>query len=473
MTAVGEPRLLSFRGNVLFGVSLVILILLALVSRRDQAEYRAAQQELENVRSTLQANSALLSKVTDAETGQRGYLLTGKQAYLKPYLDAVRHLDAGIVRLRNLAANQPYLRGAVAELIPLVHEKMEELKLSILVRGQRGAGPALELVNTDKGHEVMNRLRAVSEEIETAGQTRSGEIYSELTARAAMSRKEIAIGCVALFLLVATGALQIARDMARQRRLVLELAASEERYRKLASELEARVRQRTKELEDSNRELESFSYSVSHDLRAPLRAISGFSHMLDERAGPHLDPEEHELLGRMMNAARRMSELIDDLLKLSRTGRAPLDRMELSLTGLVQTIVLDLRQSHPEHPVQTVIAENVRVSADPRLLRTALENLLENAWKFTRRTPDPRVEFGVQANGDVPVYYVRDNGAGFNMEHAANLFAPFQRLHSAREFEGTGIGLATVQRIIQRHGGRVWAEAKPDQGATFYFTLSN
>jgi len=473
MSQIRETRLLSSRGSVMLGASLIILVLLTMIFRRDQAEYRAAEQELELVRSTLDANSGILSAVTEAETGERGFLLTGKEEYLKPYRDALTHLDADITRLQKLADRQPHVQGKVAELIPLVREKMAELKLSIIVRGQRGAGPALGLLNTNKGHELMNHLRVVSKAIETAEQARSREVYNKLTNWAARARLEISIGCVALFLLVAAGVFFTMRDMTRQQRLMMELSAGEERYRKLANELDARVRQRTQELEDSNRNIESFSYSVSHDLRAPLRAISGFSQMLAEQAGPRLNENEAELLNRTIAAAARMGELIDDLLRLSRTGRAPLERTDVSLTEMVRTIFTELRQRYPKRVVEAVVAEDMRASADPRLLRTALENLLDNAWKFTSRRTDSRIEFGMHSNGIRREFFVRDNGAGFSMEHASNLFAPFQRLHSPSEFEGSGIGLATVHRIIQRHGGRIRAEAKPDEGATFYFTLGS
>ena len=473
MNQFGERRLLSSRGSVMLGVSLVILLMLTLIFRRDQAEYRTAEQELELIRSTIDANSGILSAVTEAETGERGFLLTGKGEYLKPYRDALTHLEADIVRLQKLADRQPDVRRKVAELVPLVREKMAELKLSIVVRGQRGAGPAIGLLNTDKGREVMNRLRLVSVEIETVEQARSREVYDKLTNWAARARLEISIGCVALFLLVAAGVFFTMRDMARQRRLMMELSAGEERYRKLANELDARVRRRTEELEDSTRNIESFSYSVSHDLRAPLRAISGFSQMLADQAGPRLNESEAELLNRTIAAASRMGELVDDLLRLSRTGRAPLERSDVSLTDLVRTILTELRQRYPQRVVESVVAEGVRASADPRLLRTALENLLENAWKFTSRRPDSRIEFGVHSNGAGREFFVRDNGAGFSMDHASSLFAPFQRLHSPNEFEGTGIGLATVHRIIQRHGGRIRAVARPEEGATFYFTLGS
>lgn len=225
------------------------------------------------------------------------------------------------------------------------------------------------------------------------------------------------------------------------------------------------------ELDAVNKELESFSYAVSHDLRAPLRAIDGFSQALVEDAGPQLDTASHGHLSRIRQAAQRMGLLIDDLLKLARVTRAELQVGRTDLSATAATIIEELSQTAPERKVDAVIAPGLVVDGDPRLLRVALENLLNNAWKFTDGTAAPRIEFGRTQKGGKPVYFVRDNGAGFDMAHAAKLFGAFQRLHDSKEYPGTGVGLATVQRIIRKHGGQIWAEAAIDRGATFYFTL--
>jgi DNA-binding response OmpR family regulator len=228
------------------------------------------------------------------------------------------------------------------------------------------------------------------------------------------------------------------------------------------------------ELERKNKELEAFSYSVSHDLRAPLRSIDGFSRLLLEHYTPSLDARGRDYLARVRSAAQRMGELIDDMLELSRVGRADLVRKPVDLSALAREVLADLVRKEPERQVEFEIAATPAVSADRRLMRVALDNLLGNAWKFTAKAERPRIEFLAEGahgpEGEV-VYLVRDNGAGFKMDYAAKLFQPFQRLHSEAQFPGTGIGLATVHRIIDRHGGRVWAEAAPDAGATFAFTL--
>jgi two-component system, NtrC family, sensor kinase len=224
------------------------------------------------------------------------------------------------------------------------------------------------------------------------------------------------------------------------------------------------------ELERANQDLESFSYSVSHDLRAPLRAIVGFSEaLLTDQSG--LDETGRNYLLRLRAATRRMSDLIDDLLRLARVSRAPIERQPVNLTAIARDVFTDLCRREPGRHVHLDVEEGLTVAADPRLLTIALENLLGNAWKFTSRRPAASLGIGrVLLEGET-AFYVRDDGAGFDPTRTGKLFQPFQRLHSTSEFEGTGIGLATVKRIVARHGGRIWAESEIDRGATFFFTL--
>jgi two-component system sensor histidine kinase/response regulator len=250
----------------------------------------------------------------------------------------------------------------------------------------------------------------------------------------------------------------------RQARL---LAESEQAALDLA---EARA-ELVRDLEHKNRELESFSYAVSHDLRAPLRRIDSFSRAVLESQSERLDETGRQFLGRVREASQHMSQLIDDVLYLSRVTRANLREQEVDLSGIVTMLLSRLQESEPARVVETKVRPGVVVNGDGQLLRIALENLLENAWKFTGKEPSARIEFGVTQAASEPTYFVRDNGAGFDMTYADRLFGPFQRLHPQRDFPGNGIGLATVQRIVHRHGGRVWAEGLEGQGATFYFTL--
>jgi PAS domain S-box-containing protein len=253
---------------------------------------------------------------------------------------------------------------------------------------------------------------------------------------------------------------KVTRDMTRRRQ-------AEEALRQLNRELQ----ERTLELTQSNKELEAFSYSVAHDLRAPLRSIDGFSQALLEDYSGKLDADGQKYLDYVRESAQQMARLIDDLLTLSQVTRGELRREDVDLTGLARAAVARLQRNEPERRVECVAADGMVVHGDPPLLSVMLENLIGNAWKFTRQRLLARIEVGVQEQNGRRVYFVRDNGVGFDMTYADKLFGVFQRLHSAADFEGTGIGLATVDRIVRRQGGQVWAEGAVGQGATFYFTF--
>jgi PAS domain S-box-containing protein len=245
---------------------------------------------------------------------------------------------------------------------------------------------------------------------------------------------------------------------------------AEEEILRLNLELEQRVQQRTAQLEATNKEMESFSYSVSHDLRAPLRALRGFTEVLLEVHASQLDSRGKDFLRRACAASFQMERLIEDLLKLAQVSRAELQAEEVNLSSLAGDIASELANSDSSRTVQFVVASDCSARGDPRLIRLALDNLLRNSWKFSSKRSDARIEFG-RTNDPESAFFVRDNGAGFDMAYSKRLFGVFQRLHPASEFPGTGVGLATVRRIITRHGGRAWAIGEINQGATFYFTL--
>jgi light-regulated signal transduction histidine kinase (bacteriophytochrome) len=257
-----------------------------------------------------------------------------------------------------------------------------------------------------------------------------------------------------------TGMVRLEKEQAKKDRIAED--DFKEEHRRLVEAVTA--------LEASNEELEAFCYSVAHDLRAPLRGIQGFSQALLEDYSASIDPKGQEHLKRVSAAALRMSELIDDLLTLSRISRGPLVRGPADLTAIATQTAGELARTHGRR-VKTTIQDGLKASADVRLMQIVFENLLGNAWKFTSKIDDPAVQVGSESIDGTVQFFVRDNGAGFDPAYASKLFAPFQRLHSEKEFSGTGIGLATVQRIVRRHGGRVWAHAALNQGAAFYFTL--
>jgi signal transduction histidine kinase len=253
--------------------------------------------------------------------------------------------------------------------------------------------------------------------------------------------------------------------------MLKEIQQRDSALRGAHDELELRVAERTRELLAANRELEAFSYSVSHDLRGPLDALNGFSYVLMQQFGEKLQPNGKELVLQIRAAGKRMRELIDDLLNLSRLTTSGGHPEKVDLSAIARSIAEDLRRSAPERAVEFKIPPVTEAFGDMHLLRIVLDNLLQNSWKYTSGKPKARIEFGSETKDGRLVYFVRDDGAGFDPRFMDRLFQPFQRLHSAKEFPGNGIGLATVQRIVRRHGGEIWAEAAVGKGATFYFTV--
>jgi signal transduction histidine kinase len=336
--------------------------------------------------------------------------------------------------------------------------------------------PAVRTVSAFDGDDGLAKARELSPDLIVSDVMMPGMSGDELVRRV---RAEPALARVPLLLLTARADDELriqllrlgAQDYVTKPFAVEELRARVDNLVTLKRAQDVLVDSRAA-AEAARQELETFSYSVSHDLRTPLRGVDGFSQLLLDDYGDRLDAEGADYLRRIRAAARRMSDLIDGLLELARVTRLEIARETVDVSALATSIVEELRTADPAREVTVEIVPDLRARGDQRLVRLVLQNLVGNAWKFTRRTAAARIEVGAVARGDHVAYFVRDNGAGFEMEHAERLFAPFQRLHSESEFPGTGIGLATVQRIVTRHGGRIWAEAAPGAGATFWFTLA-
>jgi len=403
------------------------------------------------------ASIELLSTIKDAETGQRGYLLTGEPQYLTPYLDSKAKIDALYEHVVSLTQQNPTQHDILVQLKPLLDKKMKEMLTTIQLRQQNNLISALEIVRTDKGHLWMGQIRSLLSEL-MKEETRQLQIKDKLVRRQFEERLVTNFISLGVSVLLILWMYQVLKN------------ENHERYKK-QMELEASEKillYRTTELATTNKELEAFCYSVSHDLRAPLRGIEGFSRIVVEKYGDRLDEEGRQYLERVRAGIKRMSQLIDDLLNLSRITRAPLQKANVDLAFLSKEIVLELDKINPLRKVTWVIPASLPAYGDIHLLKVALENMLNNAYKYSAYAkPSAIIEIGKK--GDT--YFVKDNGVGFDMTYKGKLFNAFQRLHTQKEFPGSGIGLATVQRVIHRHGGQIWAEADVNVGATFFFTL--
>ena len=371
----------------------------------------------------------LLTSLSDPEDVFRGLQCGADNFITKPYEPIYL-----VTRIRHLLANA-HLRS--------FHEV--QMSMQVFFGGQK------HTINSDRA-QILNMLLSTYE----AAVQRNRELEQ--------TRDELRILNDQLEIKVQERTASLEAEIAERHR-------AERAVREMNATLEIRVGERTAELANTNRELESFSYSVSHDLRAPLRAIAGYSRILINRCAPALSEEGHRLLNNVINSAHRMSQLIDDLLRFSRLSRQPLSKGTVRVKALVHEIAAELAKDSGDRVVEFQIEDLPDCQGDASLLRQVFFNLLSNAVKFTRGKQPGIVQVGCHDQPSEKLYFIRDNGAGFDMQYAEKLFGVFQRLHTVEEFEGTGIGLSIVQRIIQRHGGRIWAEAATNEGATFYFTL--
>jgi signal transduction histidine kinase len=455
----GAARRASVPHALILASVALLLILLAASSALSVLAYVLYARADFTTSNVMVASNDLLIGLLDAETGQRGYLLTSNRDYLQPYDAALLTVPADQQRLGSLVRAVPGGRQYLVELNSLVAAKMAELAKTIKLADAGDHAGALRIVDGNEGKRVMDDARGVTADLQRAATAAGASRRSAL-------RTQLTIFIVLAAILAAAGviiSLLLRRRLRRATKEILSLNAN----------LEQQVQHRTIHLERANKNLEAFAYSVAHDLRTPLRGISGFTEALVEDYGDRLDETGREYAGRVQAGCVRMATLIDDLLHLSQVTRAEMNLQDVDLSAEVTAICDQLRARDPGRQVRVTVQEGVRVTADRTLIRSALDNLLDNAWKFTAHRDGAAIEFATTPVGDAPICcYVRDNGAGFDPAYVGKLFQPFQRLHDADEFPGTGIGLASVRRIIERHDGRIWAEGAVDGGATIYFTLS-
>lgn len=448
------------------------------VAARSLATLLTAQFWQAHTLEVLTQTEALALENRSADAAGRGFLLTADPRYEVRYHETGSTLRNGVDHLSTLVADNAGQVERVHFLRRRVEAKLLSINAAIAARKVQGSADIPANILNAALSDSPDQLQTVQwciREMETE-EHRLLDQRNDLVAHARKQLIATFVIAAILDLLLLVAAFEL---LVRATRARMELASRSEEVFALNRELseanatlEARVAERTRELQASNQELEAFSYSVSHDLRAPLRTIDGFSLALKEDFADCLNEEGQDYINRVRGGVQRMGQLIDALLQLSRVTRADVQREKVDLSQLAILVFNELKLSDPGRDVEFTVQPDVMVTGDGRLLRIALENLLGNAWKFTSKTEHPRIEFGSGERDGQVIYFIRDNGAGFDMQYVDRLFTAFQRLHGDRDFKGSGIGLATVSRIIRRHHGTIHAESQPGQGAMFYFTLA-
>ena len=446
----------SIEQRVLAGFGLVFagIVVISVVSYRNTSVV-VHNSRLDTASHELMRLLGSIDETLDeAENGHRRFLVTGDESYLKAYRTVREQAPEYFHYLESLTGEEPEQRARVSTLEQLIDRQLEAEAKAIAQREKYGAQGVRHLALSGAAKMELGDIHRVIGDVESAEQRL---MQARLLRSSASTRNTIALlGLGALLQLVLLGSVYylIHHDISTRRRIATEL------------------KRRGELLQAANKELEAFSYSVSHDLRAPLRHIDGYASLLTKTAGASLNDKAQRYLQTISESAKQMGQLIDDLLVFSRMGRHEMLHTTVDLYQLGKTVIHDLRLDWQGKPISWTIAPLPHVSGDPAMLRQVYMNLISNAAKFTATRDEPRIEIGTQtgAPGEV-VLFVRDNGVGFDMQYVNKLFGVFQRLHRNDEFEGTGIGLANVRRIVHRHGGRTWAEGALDQGATVYFSL--
>jgi signal transduction histidine kinase len=441
------------RAKIAFAAAIALLVLsgcavFLLISRFSENE-KLVSHTHEVQDAVRDANSAM-SRVARSRLA---YVATGEETFAQAFEAGRPDISLSLERVKTLTRDNPKQQELSSHLREITEQRIAISVHSIDVRRNSPKDTAAQ-------ENVTKALVPLVYDSAATTQQMYDEEQRLLNLRLAASDR---LFRKARTVLICTFALALILFAAHYQLISLELKARKE--------AEDALRIQNRELISANKELDAFSYSVSHDLRGPLRAVDGFAHVLLEDWSSSLHPEAQAHLHEIRRAAATMAKMIEDLLSLARVTRAQLIRQKVNLGELATDIATGLQRSEPERDVRFITSSDIIVEGDPGLLRIAMENLLRNSWKFTSKRDQANIEVGTQANGTEISYFVRDNGAGFDMSNADRLFRPFQRLHLANDFPGTGIGLATVERVIRRHGGAIWAESTPNNGATFYFDL--
>jgi signal transduction histidine kinase len=434
--------------------ALVILVLIAGLSVRNTFKLKETSAWVDHTNAVIVQLNLVASNITAAESSQRGFVITGQESYLEPYRHAQATLFDEIEKLSELTRDNQPQQVRLAKLETSVKARLLTLSTVIEKRNNEGFDAAQKLILEGKGKAQRDEIHLRVAEIAQVEEELLAVRKASANANTNRTLATFGVGLTASFALLLVVFHLLNHQIAERREA--------EQVGKLYAD----------QLLAANKELEAFSYSTSHDLRAPLRHLAGYAELLHRNAATQLDETGRRYVATIMESAHRMGSLIDQLLAFSRLGRSQIRMAEVNLGAIANEAISELQVEMNGREVALKVGELPRVTADPSLLRLVFTNLISNALKFTRKAQRAEVEIGCHQQADELVVFVKDNGAGFDMKYADKLFGVFQRLHRADEFEGTGIGLANVRRIINRHGGRTWAEGTVGLGATFYFSLS-
>ncbi len=465
---------MTFKGKLIFGLAVAsaILILLAILSYQRSVRNVEDRRWVTHTDQVLQKLDDLQISMADAETGQRGYILTGEDSYLDPYRSALLQVPQNVSAVRELTADNPKQQRSLDRLEPLIASKLAELRDSINIRGQQGFAAGVAAVREGSGKQYMDQIRAAIAPMKQEEDRLLLRRSKELEASSHAARALIVIGEVLAFLFLFAAGLVIQQEMNRRRQ-------AEEEVHRLNADLEARVAQRTaelaeraKDLERSNMELQQFAYVASHDLQEPLRTIASFTQLLAKRYGDKLDDNAREFINFAVDGSKRMQTLINDLLAFSRVGTQGNTRETVRCDAVLDRVLKNLKLAIQDSGATITRDPLPTTIADEGQLGQLFQNLLANAIKFRGADP-PRIHISSERQGAAWKLMVRDNGIGINPEHQDRIFVIFQRLHTKTQYPGTGIGLAICKKIAERHGGRIWLEPSPGGGSTFYFTLAD
>jgi signal transduction histidine kinase len=443
-----------------FALAFIVVVLTGVFAWGSAARFKATTRLVGHTHQVLFQIEATLTDLLTMQTATRGFLLTSNDEFLTPYQNGRDSLARSGDALRSLLADNPIQQARLTESHHLIAQ-LDALMTHQIANYRRGAfDPRRDHASLTESDALMTTLRATISGMENHERSLLTERSS--TAQAQSARSLVFITGVSVLAggLVVTAGLLVRRDLRRRAEADLQI-----------QQLNAELTANNQRLEITNQELEAFSYSVSHDLRAPLRHITGFASLLERKAGATLEPQSKHYVATIVQAGVRMGQLIDDLLAFSRIGRSSLQPTVVTQSDLIERVIAELKSEYPT--TQWTVGPLPPVHVDNAMLRQVWFNLLDNAAKYSRKSPAPTVEVGhrIDETLDEHLFWIRDNGVGFDMAYVDKLFGVFSRLHSVDEFEGTGIGLALVRRIVSRHGGRTWAEGRLGEGAIFFFTL--